>query len=214
MTATVGVPVHSNALGHADAAALASALRRLPHLALHASTATRSVTALAGRTGEDFALLTPRRGRPSLLTRGPGDQLGRELTRVVPAMQELVGAVEMRAPTASADVSLGPGDALALAELARRGDQSRLDVALAEVGVPGLPWWISDFAWGARAQLSIALVVDGEWRASTSMQLLERGWGCLHADESGDIGFAPLTAERVQARVGTFSRLLMGAGDD
>ncbi|NNG38663.1 hypothetical protein HJ588_05150 [Flexivirga sp. ID2601S] len=215
MTATA-TPVHSSALQHADASAVAGALRRLPHLVLHAETATRSVTALAARTGDGFAMLTPRRGRTPLLTRGPGDRLSRELARVVPALQCLVGAVGAVAGRASppvAEEKLGAGDLLALAELVRRGDQRRLDVACADLGIRGLPWWITDFAWGAQAQLAIALVIDGECRACASMQLLEHGWGCLHADDAGDIGFAALTPERVQARVGTFVRLLMGAAD-
>jgi hypothetical protein len=191
---------------------LEEVMRRMlsgPHATVGAATRSRELTVLARAGDRDFELLMPA-GGDLVLTTGPVERLVSELVAIPHGLETLAGVSPAGdvAPGAIPGRGLGAGEALALAEIIRRGNAARIDAACQELEIAGLPWWISQFAWGAEAVISLVLVVDGTARVATMLQLLSTGWGCLHVDSSDDLHFRPLTSTDVQARMGAFVAIL------
>lgn len=180
-----------------------------PHATVGAGTRSRDVSAVLRVDAErfDMVLLV---GTDWVLTSGPADRLLSELVAIPRELEVLAGirpdpdgspfAIPMR--------GLGGGELLALAETVRRGDMARIDAACEDLELAGLPWWVSQFAWGAEAAITLVMVVDGTARLAAMLQLLPSGWGCLHSDSAEELHFRPLSATDVQARLGAFVAIL------
>lgn len=199
-----------------DPAELAEATRRVtggPHALIGASTRTRELTALARVDDARFELLLPDRSGWRSIT-GPAERLGGELVGLVTRLEETTGTAPTTDLPPSVDIPpLAPGELLALAEVIRQGDPERLDAALEELEMPGLPWWVTQFAWGAEAILTLQLTGASGDHFATMLHLFTDGWGRLHADADDDLAFRPMTTIEVQARVSAFAALLQESSD-
>lgn len=185
-----------------------------PHATISAGTRTRQLTALASVTGDDFELLMPADGGSRLIT-GPADRLGGELVGLITMLEDITGT----GPTTTAPPTieippLSPGELLALAEVIRQGDPERIEAGCDELELAGLPWWITQFAWGAEAILTLRLTADTIDGYATMLHLLPDGWGCLQVDSDDDLTFRPMTTIEVQARISAFAALLQGCSHD
>lgn len=187
-----------------------------PHSVITAGTRTRELTALAGMSDEKFELLMPSDSVWRLIS-GPAERLGGELVGLVTMLEQVTGVASTTAPRPAVDIPpLAPGELLALSEVVRQGDPERLDAARDELELPGLPWWVTQFAWGAEAILTLRLSAEGFAGFTTMLHLLPDGWGCLRADPDDDLTFRAMTTIEVQARVSAFAALLQECahGDD
>ncbi|GAB3494845.1 hypothetical protein [Flexivirga lutea] len=180
------------------------------HASISARTRTRALAVLARATGEDFELLLPSDGVWRLIS-GPADRLGAELVGLATMLEDVTGTGPTSEASPLPDIPpLAPGELLALAEVIRQGDCERLDAARDELELPGLPWWVTQFAWGAEAVLALRLTAPGIEGFATMLHLLPGGWGCLSADADDDLAFRPMTSIQVQARINAFADLLQG----
>lgn len=206
-TATTGLAAHT--LGTAELRAVTRRLRETAHATISASTRTRELTAIAAVRGESFELLMPSDNGVRLIN-GPAGRLGAELVGLVGTLERLVGTAPLaKAPPAVDIPPLAPGELLALAEVIRRGDAERVEAACNELDLGGIPWWLTQLAWGAEALLTLRLTGSGIAGFTTMLHLLPDGWGCLQADVEDDLTFRPLTTIEVQARVNAFAALLL-----
>lgn len=191
-------------------------VRRLaggPHAMVAASMRTRELTALARVSGGAFELLIPSESDARLIS-GPAARLGAELVGLITTLEQATGATPPDEPPPAVDMPpLAPGELLALAEVIREGDSERLDAALEELEMPGLPWWVTQFAWGAEAILTLQLTGGSGDGFATMLHLFTDGWGRLHADADDDLTFQPMTTIEVQARVSAFAALLQESSD-
>lgn len=195
-------------LGQAEFRKIRRRIGEGAHATLGANTRTRQLTALAGVTREGFELLLPSVGRWRLIS-GPADRLGGELVGLVTTLERITGTAPTTAPPPAVDIPpLAPGELLALAEVIRDGDAERLEAARDELELAGMPWWVTQFAWGAEAVLTLRLTGEGIAGFATMLHLLPDGWGCLQADAADDLTFHPMTTIEVQARVNAFADLL------
>lgn len=195
-------------LGRAELRRVTRRIGARAHATVGAHTRTRRLTALASVSGEGFELLMPSEGAWRLIS-GRADRLGGELVGLVTALERLTGTAPTTTPAPAAEVRpLAPGELLALTEVIRQGDTARLAAAVDELTLPGMPWWVRQFAWGAEAVLTLHLTGDGVAGFATMLHLLPDGWGCLQTDGAGDLTFHPMTTIEVQARVSAFAALL------
>ena len=195
-------------LGRAELHEKVRRIRDGAHAIIGANTRSRELTALAGVSREGFELLMPSGGACRLIS-GPGERLGGELVGLVATLERLTGTAPTTAPPPAVDIPpLAPGELLALAEVIRQGDGERLEAARDELELAGMPWWVTQFAWGAEAVLTLRLTGEGIAGFATMLHLLPDGWGCLHADADDDLTFHPMTTFEVQARVSAFAALL------
>lgn len=178
-----------------------------PHAVISARTRSREMTALARSGDAAFELLMPSVSGWRLIS-GPAERLGSELVGLVTALEQSIGTAPADPPPAVDVPPLAPGELLALAEVIRDGDGERLDTALDELEMPGLPWWVRQFAWGAEAILTLQLSGASDDRFATMLHLFSDGWGRLHATADDDVTFRPMTTIEVQARVSAFAALL------
>lgn len=194
-------------LGRRELRTIADRLGDGPHATVVAGTRTRQLTAVAGLTGDDFELLMPADDVWRLIT-GPANQLGGELVGLVSMLEATTGSESMTPPPTIDIPSLSPGELLALAEIIRQGDVQRLEAARDELDLAGIPWWLTQFAWGAEAVMTLRLTGEGIAGFATMLHLLPDGWGCMQADSDDDLMFHPMTTIEVQARVSAFAALL------
>ena len=195
-------------IGTAELHEVTGRIREGAHATISANTRTRELTALAGMTHEEFELVMPSAHAWRVIS-GPADRLGGELVGLVTTLERSTGTAPVTAPPPAVDISpLAPGELLALAEVIREGDPERLDAARDELELPRIPWWITQFAWGAEAILTLRLTSEGIAGFATMLHLLPDGWGCLRADRDDDLTFHPMTTIEVQARVSAFAALL------
>lgn len=187
---------------------IAGRLEAGPHATISADTRTRGLTALAGVTDDEFELLLPSDDVWRIIC-GPAERLGGELVGLVTGVEESTGTAPTTDPPPTVDIPpLSPGELLALAEVIRQGDAERLDAAQEELELPGIPWWMTQFAWGAEAILSLQMSAETTGGFATMLHLLRDGWGCFRADSDDDLMFHPMTTIEVQARVSAFAVLL------
>lgn len=184
-----------------------------PHAMVGARTRARELTALARVSGGEFELLLPSASGWRLIS-GPVDRLGGELVGLVTTLEQTTGTTPPTEPPPAVDIPpLAPGELLALAEVIREGDSERLDAALEELEMPGLPWWVTQFAWGAEAIVTLQLAGGSGDGFATMLHLFTDGWGRLDADADDDLTFQPMTTIEVQARVSAFAALLQESSD-
>ncbi|MFC6705057.1 hypothetical protein [Flexivirga alba] len=207
MTATTA-DLAQRTLGITESREIVRRIGEGAHATIGANTRSRQLTALAGVTREGFKLLLPSDGRWRMIS-GPADRLGGELVGLVTTLERLTGTALTTAPPPAVDIPpLAPGELLALAEVIRQGDGERLEAALDELELAGMPWWVTQFAWGAEAVLTLRLTGEGIAGFATMLHLMPGGWGCLQADPEDDLTFHPMTTIEVQARVSAFADLL------
>ena len=211
MSGSVGSPpeVERRVLVDAEFRKVRQRMLSGPHATVGAGTRTREVSAVVCVDAELFEMVLLV-GTDWVLTSGPVERLLSELVVIPQELEALTGICPDPdgSPFAIPVRGLGGGELLALAETVRRGDLARIDAACEELDIAGLPWWVSQFAWGAEAAITLVLVVDGTARLATMLQLLPSGWGCLHSDSSEELHFRPLSATDVQARLGAFVAIL------
>lgn len=180
-----------------------------------AATRTRRRVSIADTAGAGFRLLRQSDGG-WLRSTGPARRLASELVGV-PGELEVVADVPPTFESMPYDASvppLAPGELLALADVVRGGDQDRINAACEEIGLTGLPTWITQLAWGAEATLTLVLQVNDQLKFASLLQLLPSGWGILSNDENDDFTFHPMTTLEVQARLGGFAAALLESSDD
>lgn len=198
-------------------AELEDVTRRLtggPHAMVAARLRTRDLTALARVSDGAFELLIPSQSDWRLIA-GPAERLGGELVGLITTLEQATGTTPPAEPPPAVDIPpLAPGELLALAEVIRQGDAERIDTALEELELPGLPWWVTQFAWGAEAVLTLQLAGTSSQGFATMLHLFTDGWGRLDADADDDLTFHPMTTIEVQARVNAFAVLLQESSDD
>ncbi|WP_446666767.1 hypothetical protein [Flexivirga sp. B27] len=185
-----------------------------PHATIGASTRGRELNVLARISGDAFEMLLP---APSVwrLISGPVDRLAGQLVGLVTMLEQTTGVTPATEPPPTIDIPpLAPGELLALSEVIREGDPERLDAALEELSMAGIPWWVTQFAWGAEAILTLQLVGGEGDGYATMLHLLTDSWGHLAADADDDLTFSPMTPMEVQARVSAFAALLQESSDD
>ncbi|MBB2894034.1 hypothetical protein [Flexivirga oryzae] len=174
-----------------------------------AATRTRRRWTLFSMDGPEFRLLS-QRGDDWQLTSGPGRHLPGELAGIPRHLETSAGTRPDDDPPRDPRPSrLAPGDALALADVVRRGDAKRIQAACDDLQLAGLPWWVAELAWGADALLSMMLTVHGRPQLATMLHLLPSGWGCLHADPDEELTFRSMSRLEVQARLSAFAALAM-----
>ncbi|HWC22071.1 MAG TPA: hypothetical protein VG502_07200 [Flexivirga sp.] len=184
-----------------------------PHATIAARLRTRDLAFLARVRNGAFELLIPSESGVRLIS-GPAERLGGELVGLVTTLERSTGTTPPDEPPPAVDTPpLAPGELLALAEVIREGDPERLDAALEELEMTGLPWWVRQFAWGAEAIVTLQLVGSSVGFAAM-LHLFTDGWGQLSADADDDLTFRPMTTIEVQARVNAFAALLQESSDD
>jgi len=174
-----------------------------------AATRTRRRWMLFSVNDQGFRLLR-QHGDDWALSSGPTEQLPAELVDIPGHLETCCGIRPGSRPRKdSRPARLAPGDALALADVVRRGDAQRIQAACEDLELAGLPWWIAQLAWGADALLSMMLTVDDRPQVVSMLHLLPSGWGCLHADPDDDLTLRPMSGFEVQARLSAFAALLV-----
>lgn len=173
-----------------------------------AATRTRRRWALIAAAGSEFRRLQQRDADWELST-GPTEWLPGELAGLPRGLETGTGSVARDGACDSQPARLAPGDALALADVVRRGDAQRIQTACEDLELAGVPWWLAQLAWGAEAQLSMMLTADDRPQLALMLQLLPSGWGCLHADAAEDLSFRPMSRLEVQARLCAFAARLL-----
>ncbi|RNI25372.1 hypothetical protein [Flexivirga caeni] len=178
---------------------------------IFAATRTRAWLTLVTAGHDEFRVLRQSRTGWTLTT-GHTQRLPGELVGLPAELETLtVTRPEVDPPPAHPrpSTALGPGEVLALAELVRTGDSERIHMACEDLGLAGIPWWITQFAWGAEALLSMTMTIDDNPQFASVVHLLPSGWGCLHAGTDDDLAFRPMSTVEVQGRLGAFAARLV-----
>lgn len=185
-----------------------------PHATVTARLRARDLATLARVSDGAFELLIPSESGWRLIS-GPAERLGGELVGLVTTLERATGTTPPDEPPPAVDIPpLAPGELLALAEVIREGDPERLDAALEELEMTGLPWWVRQFAWGAEAIVTLQLAGTSGDGFAAMLHLFTDGWGQLSTDADDDLTFQTMTTIEVQARVNAFAVLLQGSSDD
>lgn len=213
MVIGLGNELAAREVGPTELEDVARSLTGGPHAVVTARLRTRGLSALARVSAGAFELLIPSESGWRLIS-GPAERLGAELVGLVTTLEHATGTTPPDEPPPAIDIPpLAPGELLALAEVIRVGDSERLDAALEELEMPGLPWWVRQFAWGAEAIVTLQLAGTSGSGFATMLHLFTDGWGRLHSDADDDLSFQPMTTIEVQARVNAFAALLQESSD-
>lgn len=182
---------------------------------VHLASRTREQISMADIVGDTFRLLR-QVGMEWQLSTGPAERLATELVSLPGELEVTTGTPQTTEPRPY-DASVRPlasGEWLALAEEVRRGDQHRITAACEQLGLAGVPSWITEIAWGAEGTLTMMQISADTPRYASLLHLLASGWGVLANDENDDFTFRPLTSLEVQARLSDFATLLLLESSD